>query len=147
MQRIPDGAEVTVSCAEGEEGLVYRGLLPIRTETVRLSDLPTLHTRVLLNVGNPAEAFALASLPCDGVGLARMEFIVSSHIRVHPMALVHFDQVHDSAAREEIQRLTAGYVDRTAYFVERLAEGIGTIAAAFWPREVIVVLSDFKTNE
>jgi pyruvate,water dikinase len=147
MQRIPDGAEVTVSCAAGEEGLVYRGLLPIRKETVRLSALPRLRTRLFLNVGNPAEAFALASLPCDGVGLARTEFIVSSHIRVHPMALVHFDQVRDPAARAEIQRLTAGYADRAAYFVERLAEGIGTIAAAFWPREVIVRLSDFKTNE
>ena len=145
--RIADGTEVTVSCAGGEEGLVYRGLLPIRKEMVRLSALPRLNTRVLLNVGNPAEAFTLAALPCDGVGLARMEFIISSHIRVHPMALVHFDQVTDPAAREEIQRLTAGYADRATYFVERLAEGIGTIAAAFWPREVIVRLSDFKTNE
>jgi pyruvate,water dikinase len=146
-RRIADGTEVTVSCAAGEEGLVYRGLLPIRTETVRLSALPRLRTQVLVNVGNPAEAFALAPLPCDGVGLARMEFIVSSHIRVHPMALIHLDRVSDPAAREEIERLTEGYADRAAYFVERLAEGIGTIAAAFWPREVIVRLSDFKTNE
>jgi pyruvate,water dikinase len=116
-------------------------------ERLDLSDLPRPRTRIMMNVGNPSEAFALSFLPNDGVGLARLEFTISSHIRVHPLALLHPDRVPDPAARREIQRLTAGYADPAEYFVQKLAEGVGMIGAAFWPNDVIVRLSDFKTNE
>ena len=144
---IPDGADATVSCAEGEVGFVYRGLLASRVETLDLSDLPRPRTRIMMNVGNPAEAFALSFLPNDGVGLARLEFIISSHIRVHPLALLHPERVADAGQRRQIDQLTAGYTDRGEYFVEKLSEGVGMIGAAFWPNDVIVRLSDFKTNE
>jgi pyruvate,water dikinase len=144
---IPDGAEVTVSCAEGEEGRVYAGRLASHVERVDLTELARPRTKIMLNVGNPAEAFALAQLPNDGVGLARLEFIISAHCRVHPLALLHPERVTDPAARAEIERLTEGYADRGQYFVDRLAEGVAMIAAAFWPKDVIVRLSDFKTNE
>lgn len=144
---IPDGADVTVSCAEGVEGKVYRGRLASHVDRADLSVLPRPWTRIMLNVGNPGEALKLSHLPNDGVGLARLEFIISSHIRAHPMALLHPEQIADAVERAEIERLTAGYADRGDYFVERLAEGVGTIAAAFWPKDVIVRLSDFKTNE
>jgi pyruvate,water dikinase len=144
---IPAGEEVTVSCAEGEEGFVYRGRLPMRVERTNLADLPQLHTRMMMNVGNPAEAFSLSFLPNDGVGLARIEFIIGTHIRVHPMALLHPERVEDRKARREIEQVTRGYTDKGQYFVDRLAEGVAMIAAAFWPKDVIVRLSDFKTNE
>ena len=144
---IPDGADVTVSCAEGETGFVYRGLLASHVETLDLSNRPRPRTRVMMNVGNPAEAFALSFLPNDGVGLARLEFIISSHIRVHPLALLHPERIADAAERRQVVQLTAGYADRGEYFVEKLAEGVGMIGAAFWPNDVIVRLSDFKTNE
>ena len=144
---IPDGADTTVSCAEGEVGFVYRGLLASHVETLDLSDLPRPRTRIMMNVGNPAEAFALSFLPNDGVGLARLEFIISSHIRVHPLALLHPERVTDAGDRRQIDQLTAGYTDRGEYFVEKLSEGVGMIGAAFWPNDVIVRLSDFKTNE
>jgi pyruvate,water dikinase len=144
---VPDGGEVTVSCAEGEEGRVYRGVLKTHVERTDLSATKRPHTRIMLNVGNPAEAFSLSFLPNDGVGLARLEFIISSHVRAHPMALLHPERIADPKERVEIERLTEGYADRGQYFVDRLAEGAAMIAAAFWPKEVIVRLSDFKSNE
>jgi pyruvate,water dikinase len=144
---VPDGGEVTVSCAEGEEGRVYRGVLKTHVERTDLSATKRPHTRIMLNVGNPAEAFSLSFLPNDGVGLARLEFIISSHVRTHPMALLHPERIADPKERVEIERLTEGYADRGQYFVDRLAEGAAMIAAAFWPKEVIVRLSDFKSNE
>jgi pyruvate, water dikinase len=144
---IEEGSEVTVSCAEGEEGKVYRGLLASHVERNDLTELRRPRTRIMMNVGNPAEAFGLSLLPNDGVGLARLEFIIGSHIRVHPMALLHPERVDDAKVREEILRLGEGYANPGEYFVSRLAEGVGTIAAAFWPKEVIVRLSDFKSNE
>jgi pyruvate, water dikinase len=144
---VPDGAEVTVSCAEGEEGRVYRGRLRTHVERTDLAALPRPRTRIMLNVGNPEEAFSLSSVPNDGVGLARLEFIISSHVRAHPLALLHPERIADVAERREIERLTEGYADRGEFFVERLAEGVAMIAAAFWPKEVIVRLSDFKSNE
>ena len=144
---IHTGEEVTVSCAEGDDGFVYRGRLPVRIEKTSLRDLPRPRTRMMMNVANPAEAFSLSCLPNDGVGLARLEFIISTHVRVHPMALLRPAQVADSAQRREIERLTGGYADKGQYFVDRLAEGVAMIAAAFWPKDVIVRLSDFKTNE
>jgi pyruvate,water dikinase len=142
-----DGQVVTVSCAEGEVGSVYRGALPFERRQVDLATMPKTTTRVMLNVGNPGEAFRLAALPNDGVGLARIEFIIASFVRVHPLALLHPERVADGAARAEIDALTSGYADRGEYFVERLAEGVGMIAAAFYPKDVIVRLSDFKSSE
>jgi pyruvate,water dikinase len=144
---IPDGTPVTVSCAEGVEGKVYRGRLAAHVERTDVSTLERPRTKIMLNVGNPGEALTLSMLPNDGVGLARMEFIISAHIRVHPMALLHADRITDPAQRAEVERLSSGYAYPEDYFVERLAEGVGTIAAAFWPRDVIVRLSDFKSNE
>ncbi len=144
---LADGQVVTVSCAEGETGSVYRGALPIERRQVDMAAIPRTETKVMLNVGNPGEAFRLAALPNDGVGLARIEFIIASFVRVHPLALLHPDRVRDPAARAEIDALTAGYADRGEYFVERLAEGVAMIAAAFYPKDVIVRLSDFKSSE
>jgi pyruvate,water dikinase len=144
---IEGGADVTVSCAEGEEGFVYRGRLPVTVERTNLAELPSPRTHIMMNVANPAEAFSLSFLPNDGVGLARLEFIIGTHVRTHPMALLHSDRVTDLKERREIDRLTRGYSDKGQYFVDRLAEGVAMIAAAFWPKDVIVRLSDFKTNE
>jgi pyruvate,water dikinase len=146
-ERVPDGTDVTVSCAGGVEGKVYRGRLASHVDRTDLSGLERPRTKIMLNVGNPDESLKLSLLPNDGVGLARLEFIISAHIRVHPMALLHPERIADPAQRAEVERMSAGYADRGDYFVERLAEGVGTIAAAFWPKEVIVRLSDFKTNE
>jgi pyruvate,water dikinase len=144
---IPDGAEVTVSCAEGEDGRIYKGLLASHVETTDLTTLRRPRTAIMLNVGNPAEAFSHSFLPNDGVGLARLEFIISSHVRAHPMALLHPERIRNLKVREQIERLSGDSDDRGAYFVDRLAEGVATIAAAFYPKDVIVRLSDFKSNE
>ncbi|MEB3884879.1 phosphoenolpyruvate synthase [Lyngbya sp. CCY1209] len=144
---VRSGQEVTVSCAEGETGKVYEGLIPFAIAETVLDDLPKTRTQILMNVGNPEEAFRLASVPCDGVGLARLEFIIANHIKVHPLALIHFDDIEDEAARREIERLTAGFEQKPDYFVDKLAHGIGTIAAAFYPNPVVVRMSDFKSNE
>ncbi len=144
---LADGQVVTVSCAEGETGSVYRGALPFERRQVDLATIPRTATKVMLNVGNPGEAFRLAALPNDGVGLARTEFIIASFVRVHPLALLHPERIADPAVRAEIDTLTQGYADRGEYFVERLAEGVGMIAAAFYPKDVIVRLSDFKSSE
>jgi pyruvate, water dikinase len=146
-QVLTEGQVVTVSCAEGEAGSVYGGAVPFERRQVDLAALPRPATRIMLNVGNPGEAFRLAALPCDGVGLARIEFIIASFVRVHPLALLHPEQVSDPKARAAIETLTEGHADRGEYFVERLAEGIAIIAAAFYPKDVIVRLSDFKSNE
>jgi pyruvate,water dikinase len=142
-----DGQEVTVSCAEGDEGFVYDGVVEFEVTDIRLDDLPETRTRVMLNLGNPAAALRWWRLPVDGVGLARMEFVVTNHIKVHPMALVRFDQLRDERAKAAIAGLTRGYPDRAEYFVERLARGLARIAAVCYPRPVIVRMSDFKTNE
>lgn len=144
---IKTGDQVTVSCAEGEEGFVYRGRLPVRVERTNLAEVARPRTRMMMNVANPAQAFSLSFLPNDGVGLARLEFIISTHVRTHPMALMHLDRVTDVKERRDIEFLTRGYTDKGQYFVDRLAEGVAMIAAAFWPKDVIVRLSDFKTNE
>ncbi len=144
---IADGDVVTVSCAEGETGAVYRGALPFETRRVDMSCLPRPRTAVMLNVGNPDRAFRLAGLPNDGVGLARIEFIIANAVKVHPMALLHGDRVSDANTRAEIAALTSGYERGEDYFVDRLAEGVAVIAAAFYPKDVIVRLSDFKSNE
>jgi pyruvate,water dikinase len=138
---------VTISCAEGDEGRVYRGLLAYETEEVDLGELPETRTKVMVNIASPAAAFQWWRLPADGVGLARMEFIISSLIRVHPMALVHPERVTDPQDAGQLRALTSGYADPKEYFVDALALGIAKIAAPYHPRPVIVRLSDFKTNE
>jgi len=145
--RIESGAPVTVSCAEGDTGRVYRGALAFDVETTDASHMPRPATEIMVNLGNPDIAFATSFLPNDGVGLARMEFIVSESIKAHPMALLHPERVTDPEARRVLDHLTVGYRDGRHFFVERLSEGIGTIAAAFWPKPVVVRMSDFKTNE
>ena len=144
---LDDGQEVTISCAEGETGFVYDGLLDFEVTRTSVRDLARPNTKVMLNVANPEAAFSQSFLPNDGVGLARMEFIISNFIKVHPLALIHFDRLEDVGAIGDIERLTVGYADKAQFFVDRLASGIGTIAAAFYPKDVIVRLSDFKTNE
>jgi pyruvate,water dikinase len=145
--RLATGQGVTVSCAEGEMGCVYDGELAFDVERIDVESMPRPRTRVMMNVGDPREAFRLSFLPNDGVGLARLEFIINSLVRVHPMALVHYDELDDPEARAQIDELTRGYAEREQYFVDRLAEGVAKIAAAFHPKDVIVRLSDFKSNE
>ncbi|MEB3291664.1 MAG: phosphoenolpyruvate synthase [Synechococcales bacterium] len=138
---------VTVSCAEGEEGKVYAGILPFDVQAVELTEIPRPKIQVMMNVGNPQEAFSFAAIPNDGVGLARMEFIIANQIKVHPLALLHFNQLTQPRSKAQISHLTAQYPNKADYFVDKLAYGIGTIAAAFYPKPVIVRLSDFKSNE
>jgi len=145
--RVKDGETVTVSCAEGDSGRVYRGAVPFHVDRVEVSGDVRPATEIMVNLGNPDLAFKTSFLPNDGVGLARMEFIVSEYIRAHPLALLHPEKVSDPEARESIARLLRGYDDGESFFVQRLSEGIGTIAAAFWPKPVVVRMSDFKTNE
>ncbi|MDI9570863.1 MAG: phosphoenolpyruvate synthase [Pseudomonadota bacterium] len=139
--------EATVSCAEGEIGNVYEGLLKFDVQRVDAKNLDRPRTMIMMNVGNPENAFNLAAIPNDGVGLARLEFIINQFISIHPMALIQFDRVADPAIREKIAALTQGYDNRADFFVDKLAQGVGKIAAAFYPRDVIVRMSDFKSNE
>lgn len=147
LTQLTNGSAVTVSCADGEIGKVYDGILPFEVTRIATGQLPRPKTAIMVNIGNPELAFHTAMLPSDGVGLARMEFIISEHIGVHPMALVHPEKVTAAKARTAIGRLARGYDRPADFFVEKLSEGVGTIAAAFYPKPVIVRLSDFKTNE
>jgi pyruvate,water dikinase len=140
------GQQVTVSCAEGETGLVYDGVVNFAVDRIDLATLARPKTKIMMNLGNPEEALKLSQIPNDGVGLARLEFIVSTYIKVHPMALLHPELI-SAGDRAEIERLTTGYDDKPRFFVDKLAQGVAMIAAAFYPRDVIVRLSDFKTNE
>ncbi|HEY9864476.1 MAG TPA: phosphoenolpyruvate synthase [Candidatus Obscuribacterales bacterium] len=141
------GDEITVSCAEGEEGKVYQGLVPFVVEETVLDHLPKTRTKIMMNVGNPEEAFKLSAIPNDGVGLARLEFIIANHIQTHPLALIHFDQLEDQSVKEQIAQLTEQYDHKPDFFVDKLAQGISMIAAAFYPNPVVVRMSDFKSNE
>ncbi|MFP3868753.1 MAG: phosphoenolpyruvate synthase [Desulfobacteraceae bacterium] len=146
-EALQDGQEVTLSCAEGDQGYVYEGLLPYEETEINLEDISQTKTRIMMNIGSPAAAFRWWRLPCEGIGLARMEFIINNIIKVHPMALVRFDQLNDQKARRQIEELTRGYTDKTEYFIDHLARGIAKIAASQYPEPVVVRLSDFKTNE
>ncbi|MBX3693121.1 phosphoenolpyruvate synthase [Dokdonella sp.] len=146
LDAIPDGAEVTVSCAEGDTGYVYAGKLEFERITADLGAMPPAPLKVMMNVANPERAFDFAMLPNAGVGLARLEMIIASHIGVHPKALLEYDQ-QDAETKKRIDERMAGYSDPVAFYVDRLAEGIATITAAFAPEPVIVRLSDFKSNE
>ena len=143
---VPHGEKITLSCAEGEQGRIYRGALEYEVEEIDRAQFARPRTQMMLNVGNPEQAFGTAMLPNDGVGLARMEFIFASWVKVHPLALTRYATL-DAQTRALVDAMTRGYADKTEYFVDRLAQGIGTIAAAFHPKPVILRLSDFKSNE
>jgi pyruvate,water dikinase len=146
-QVLRDGQSVTVSCAEGEEGFVYEGAADVAVTEVDLAAVPKTRTQVMLNLANPAAAFRWWRLPADGVGLARMEFVISNHVKAHPMALLGYDELQDADAKRAIAEMTRGFANKAEYFVERLALGLARIAAVAWPKPVIIRTSDFKTNE
>ena len=145
---IRDGDEITISCCEGKTGYIYKGKIGYRIKETDFSNIkkPKV-TKPMLIVGDPDQAFKLSFYPNDGVGLMRLEFIINHFIKVHPMALIHFDKLTDDIARKQIEELTSSYKDKKKYFVDKLSQGIATIAAAFYPKDVIVRLSDFKSNE
>jgi pyruvate,water dikinase len=144
---IATGQEITVSCAEGETGQVYGGLIPFKVNETPLDQMPHTRTKILMNVGNPDEAFRLAAIPCDGVGLARLEFIIANQIKIHPLALLNPEQVTDAQDQRAIAAMTICHENPADYFVDTLAHGVGMIAAAFYPNPVVVRMSDFKSNE
>ena len=146
-EKLRDGQMVTVSCAEGDTGQVYEGNLPFEVQRTNLKALGRPRTKVMMNLGNPEEAFALSFIPNDGVGLAREEFIITSYIKVHPLALLDYAKLPDDEVKRQIDALTVGYADKPQFFVDKLAQGAAMIAAAFYPKDVILRLSDFKTNE
>ncbi len=146
-KQIPDGAEVTLSCAEGNQGYIYKGALEFDVREVDPTSLPKPPVQTMINIASPDGALRWWRLPVKGIGLARMEFIINNTIKIHPMALAHFDQVHDQDARKRIESLTHRYESKQEYFVDNLARGIARIAASQWPEAVIVRMSDFKTNE
>ncbi len=146
-EKIKDGQEITVSCAEGKEGFIYEGILEWNEEEIDLKKLGEPQTDVLLILANPDTSFNNSMLPVDGVGLMRLEFVINNSIKVHPLALVKFDEIEDKKTKKEIEKITAGYKDKRDFFVEKLSMAVGTIAAAFYPKDVIVRMSDFKTNE
>ena len=146
-RKIANGAPITVSCADGDEGVVYEGLLQYTVTRTDVKNLKRPKTKIMMNIGSPEHAFAYSMIPNDGVGLAREEFIIDSHIKIHPLALLHFDQVKDKKTREQIEKLTRGYRNKADYFVDKLAEGVALIGAAFYPNDVIIRFSDFKSNE
>lgn len=144
---IKDGETLTISCAEGKTGYIYAGSCPFEKEEIDFSSIQMPKTEVKMILADPENAFQLSFYPNDGIGLLRMEFIITHLVRVHPMALVRFDSLKDAAVKKEISDITASYAVRIDYFIDKLSQGIATIAAAFYPKEVIVRLSDFKTNE
>ncbi|HEX7516653.1 MAG TPA: phosphoenolpyruvate synthase [Chthoniobacterales bacterium] len=146
-ETLKTGQIVTVSCAEGDTGFVYEGELPFEVERTDLKTLARPRTKIMMNVANPEAALGLSFIPNDGVGLAREEFIVSNYIKVHPLALLDYGKIDDVEVKAKIDQLTAGYADKPQFFVDKLAQGVAMIAAAFYPKDVIVRLSDFKTNE
>ncbi|ACK67230.1 phosphoenolpyruvate synthase [Rippkaea orientalis PCC 8801] len=145
--KIKTRQEVTVCCSEGDEGKVYQGLLPFEVKETLLDNLPQTRTQILMNLGNPEQAFSLAEIPAQGVGLARLEFIIANHIKAHPLALIKFDELEDESVKDQISELTQHYDNKPQFFIDKLARGIATIAAAFYPKPVIVRMSDFKSNE
>jgi pyruvate,water dikinase len=146
LDAIEDGKEVTVSCAEGDTGYIYAGALPFERTTTDLGNMPPAPLKIMMNVANPERAFDFGQLPNAGIGLARLEMIIASHIGVHPKALLEYDR-QDTATKRQIDARMAGYASPVDFYVDRLAEGIATITASVAPNPVIVRLSDFKSNE
>ena len=146
-ERIKNGTDVTVSCAEGEVGNIYHGKLKFDVNRLNLKNLKRPKTKIMMNVGNPDQAFEFSFIPNDGVGLAREEFIISSYIKIHPLALLHYSKLKDKKAKEAIGKLAYSYKNKSDYFIEKLSQGVAMIAAAFYPKDVIIRMSDFKSNE
>jgi pyruvate,water dikinase len=146
-EKIKTGTPITVSCAEGENGYVYKGSLNFKVHKVDIKNLKRPKTKIMMNVGNPEQAFEFSFIPNDGVGLAREEFIINEYIKIHPRALLNFHNLKDQEAKQKIAEMTAGYKNKAEYFVDKLAQGVSMIAAAFYPKDVIVRMSDFKSNE
>ncbi len=144
---IPQGKDITVDCSGGSAGIVYKGKLPFKVNEINIAKLPDTKTHITMNVGSPEQAFEESFIPNDGVGLAREEFIINSYIKVHPLALLRFNELKDASVKKQIADLTVGYKDKADYFIDKLAEWVATIAAAFYPKRVILRLSDFKSNE
>lgn len=144
---IADGHVITISCAEGKTGYVYKGNLPFEKTEIDFSAIKMPKTEMKLILADPEKAFQLSAYPNNGIGLLRMEFIITHSVKIHPMALIKFDELKDNIAKEEIEKLTENYTNKETYFIDQLAQGIATIAAAFYPKEVIIRMSDFKTNE
>jgi len=143
---IKQGQKITIDCSQGEAGKVYEGIIPFEIKKIDISNIPETKTKILMNVGEPLNAFNLSFIPNDGVGLAREEFIIANEIKVHPSALIHYKELK-SMLRKKIDEVTLGYKDKVQFYIDKLAQGIGKIAAAFYPKPVIVRFSDFKTNE
>ncbi|MBU0472347.1 MAG: phosphoenolpyruvate synthase [Nanoarchaeota archaeon] len=146
-EMIPQGESITVDCSQGAEGYVYKGALEFQVKETKLDAMPKTKTKIMMNLAAPDQAFEQSFIPNEGVGLAREEFVINSYIKVHPLALLRFNELKDEAVKKQIADITYGYEDKAQFFVDKLAEGIGMIAAAFYPKKVIVRLSDFKTNE
>jgi pyruvate,water dikinase len=145
-KKIKTGESITVSCAEGEVGKVYKGIIPFEIKRTDISSIPRPPFKVMMNLGDPSQAFKMSFIPNDGVGLAREEFIIANYIKIHPLALLNFKKM-PLAIRKKIELMTEGWKDKEKFFIDKLTEGVGKIAAAFYPKEVIVRFSDFKTNE
>jgi pyruvate,water dikinase len=144
---IKSGQLLTIDCASGEEGYVYGGKLPFKVEKTDIKDLKKPKTKIMMNIGEPDLAFSTSFIPNDGVGLARLEFIINNYIKIHPLALINYNKIKDPVVKKEIDKITEGYKNKPQYFVDRLAQGVARISAAFYPKDVIVRFSDFKTNE
>ena len=145
-KNIKAGQEVTIDCSQGEDGKVYEGIIPFEIKKTDISNIANTKTKILMNVGEPSNAFNLSFIPNDGVGLAREEFIIINSVKVHPNALINYKTLKP-ALKKKIDALTLGYADKTQFYIDKLAEGVGTIGSAFYPKPVIVRFSDFKTNE
>jgi pyruvate, water dikinase len=146
-KKIKSGIDVTISCAEGEVGYVYKGIIPFKIQKTNLKSLKRPKTKIMMNLANPEQAFEQSFIPNDGVGLAREEFIINEFIKVHPKALINYSKIKDKKVKAKIDEITVGYKNKTEFFIDKLAEGVGMIAAAFYPKDVIVRMSDFKSNE
>lgn len=146
-KKVRSGGKVTVVCSEGEEGRIYEGLLKFKVHETNLEKIPKPRTSMMMNIGNPDEAFELSFIPCDGVGLAREEFIINEYIKIHPLALLNYPDLEDKDAKDKIEEMTHAYKDKKEFFIDMLAQGVGMIAAAFYPKPVILRFSDFKSNE
>ena len=146
-EKIRQNQDITINCSEGEEGFVYNGIIPFKINKVNIKKLKKPKTKIMMNLGNPERAFESSFIPNEGVGLAREEFIINEFIKIHPKALINFSKIKDKKIKEKIKSLTYGYNNKTEFFISKLAQGVGMIAAAFYPKDVIVRMSDFKSNE
>lgn len=146
-KKIKTGQAITVSCAEGDIGFIYQSKLPFKINRTSIKNLAKPKTKIMMNIGSPEIAFSASFIPNDGVGLAREEFIINDQIKIHPLALINYSKLKDKKAKKKISELTVGYKDKKQYFIDKLAQGIAIIAAAFYPKDVIIRFSDFKTNE